>query len=887
MTQVIDRNYIEGGMRGSGYSKTVDNGKRDQSTEPAKVLIPNLSVNCTLGFENLLLVLQFTGLKIQPVGDRVFECVRKALEAQDGEALHWIAKSLAFIPFQDSKKRCLLKGNESTETIDWLVQRGLRISQVDQSFGLTPFHVCCASGCTKAAWSYLEQGQDISVIESRGWTPLHYAASYGCVEIVYMLCEHNANVNAVDTRGYNALQMATHKGHMDIVQQLLKFGARVVTTKRASLVEIENSENINPVAPALLSGPNKSSAFPSLSKSRRRSTPRCAIEIACRKNLPHILRIFLEAKLVLRDHLVKFPSFSPRTRTPLMTSVYYNSMECVQLLLSFQADVSEVMYKQTAISIACSKNHLEILALLLEHGEGPSHHGLKFAIRHGSLDSIKMIIQHPEFRLRQSSLVQCACKDKRFDIAWLLINSDTKRDIEDECKRLGHTGRESYFIHLVYTQFPSKVKQFIAGCCKDIPASKFWFGAAEHGPLEFIEHVFDNLSVDVNLQNRIGNTALHTACLANHPDIVFFLLKNGADPHLENKQMRIAEELCAGTPEMTQAFAGLADVMATFRRQSIWTNSLLVDPNQLFDPDLSHFGEFAKVERTYTSLTSPRVWNVCRESTSSDENCSNVSESIRVLAKDDDLRMEMFAMKMRQFLNQVIADVDYGNIPVEMVTYDIIPHGRRGLIEFVDNCVPLSKVKDGAIARGEPAADSLIDYFAKITNHDKLKHEQMLQEFEMTVCVEMAFVYLMGMGDNHGGNWLLREDGRHFRIDYSYFFGNKPKGSACPIPTTFNHVLQLCRPNWDAFILPTAVTIMKVWLDAKDDILYYAQGLLIGLEMDSSVWERMKKWTERLSVEEFAVRMKKDDICKGRWLKSVQHARHTSLRHVFTRLFWD
>jgi len=795
--------------------------------------------------------------------DKIFQSFYKALSDKDDEKLHHYSRLLAFIPFQNSKGRCLFKGSEDVSTIDWLVARGLRISQVDRAAGLTSFHACCAGGCIQAAWSYLEQGVDISEKESRGWTPLHYAASFGHVEIVHMLCEQNANINAVDTRGYNALQMATHKGHLDIVQELLRYGSRVVTTKRTVLREL--SENIE-------SDRNRP-------KARKPPSPRCAIEIACRRNFPDILRIFIEAQLVLGDYLVPFPKSSPRTRTPLMTSVYHNSRECVSLLLGCGADVHEVLHKRTAISIACSKNHLDVLLLLLQAGGGPSHHGLKYAIRHGSLESMQILIKHPEFqKLRRSSLVQYACKDKRFDIAWLLMNVETKRDVQHECLQLGITNRETHFIHLVYKQFPSKVKEFIAHCCQDLPASKFWFGAAEHGPLEFMEHVFTNLDVDINLQNRIGNTALHTACLANHIEIVFFLLKNGADPELSNKQGQTAEDLCSLTPELKQVFRGLADVFATQRRQSLWTSALRIDPDRLFESDVTCFGEIARVERTYTSVTSPRVWNV---SSALDE------ESVLVLAKEDDLRMEMFAMKMRQFLNKVLHGLNYGKVPVEMVIYDIIPRGRRGLVEYIDNCISLAQMKDDAIAQGEHAADALIDYFALMTDCDKLKHEEMTQAFEMSVCVEMAFVYFMGMGDNHGGNWLLREDGRHFRIDYSYFFGNKPKGSNAPIPTTFNHVLQLCRPHWDAFILPTAATIIRTWLQMREEILFYAHGLLIGLELDSTVWDRMCNWTSQLSEEDFAIRMNKDGICKGRLLKSVQHARHTSLKQVFTRLFWD
>merc|ERR1712012_1531686 len=105
----------------------------------------------------------------------------------------------------------------------------------------------------------------------------------------------------------------------------------------------------------------------------------------------------------------------------------------------------------------------------------------------------------------------------------------------------------------------------------------------------------------------------------------------------------------------------------------------------------------------------------------------------------------------------------------------------------------------------------------------------------------------MGMGDNHGGNWLLAEDGRHFRIDYSYLFGERPSGTRCPIPTTFNHVVQLCRNNWDAFILPCAVRIMKRLLSRRKDLFFFAQGVLISLEMDPDLFNRMVIWVNSLS----------------------------------------
>ena len=57
-------------------------------------------------------------------------------------------------------------------------------------------------------------------------------------------------------------------------------------------------------------------------------------------------------------------------------------------------------------------------------------------------------------------------EDKRFDVAWLLMNVETKRDVQHECLQLGITNRETHFIHLVYKQFPSKVKEFIAHCCQ-------------------------------------------------------------------------------------------------------------------------------------------------------------------------------------------------------------------------------------------------------------------------------------------------------------------------------------------------------------------------------------------------------------------------------------
>jgi len=88
------------------------------------------------------------------------------------------------------------------------------------------------------------------------------------------------------------------------------------------------------------------------------------------------------------------------------------------------------------------------------------------------------------------------------------------------------------------------------------------------------------------------------------------------------------------------------------------------------------------------------------------------------------------------------------------------------------------------------------------------------------------------------------------------------------------------------YIKPCSIEIMSHLLSQRDLILNYGRGVLRGFGMDKDVIEEFEEWLKhRVTIEHFAHRMDKKNICQGRIAKSVQHARAGGWNQMMARLF--
>lgn len=127
------------------------------------------------------------------------------------------------------------------------------------------------------------------------------------------------------------------------------------------------------------------------------------------------------------------------------------------------------------------------------------------------------------------------------------------------------------------------------------------------------------------------------------------------------------------------------------------------------------------------------------------------------LVKQEDLRLERAAMKIIDFLNGCFDKSGMGEFQAQ--TYRIEPiGGRAGLIEVVPNCQTVSK-----LVRTSTCLSAYLQY----------SPENMKQLARSTASF-LAVCYILGVGDVHGDNIMIKEDGTLFRIDYAFLAGQKP-----------------------------------------------------------------------------------------------------------------
>lgn len=88
-----------------------------------------------------------------------------------------------------------------------------------------PLHIASAAGYSTAVQFLLENGANISAINSAQETALHSAASDGHEAVVQLLLGRDADVSVADRVGETALHRAASRGHDGVVRMLLEKGS--------------------------------------------------------------------------------------------------------------------------------------------------------------------------------------------------------------------------------------------------------------------------------------------------------------------------------------------------------------------------------------------------------------------------------------------------------------------------------------------------------------------------------------------------------------------------------------------------------------------------------------------------------------------------------------
>lgn len=363
-----------------------------------------------------------------------------------------------------------LHGNK--ELYDWMLAHGALISDPNDPQNLTLLYTINGSNI-EILKDLLSKSYSINQYFSNGMTPLHLAVYRNKEQLIDFLLENGANVNLKANNNYQAtaLQLAVFAKNQSIIQKILKKNPDlyIKDAQGADVIFYAISLNQLEIVKIFLNHigqiKNSGDAWEDL-----------YLHQACRSN-PEMVQMLIKSGADINKK-------SESGETPLMFSLYADSLDAFKLLISAGADVHQKNnIGKNALFIACESNKIEAFKTLLklksetdvvdQNGQTP----LIIASIKGYQEIVTLLIENKakiEHKDQHSmTAYDYAVKYKNLKIAKLLSPDQFKKNsqkyYDDIAKKLKkdemliyHTGnsgfmiqyKDAFYIFDYYAQLP-------------------------------------------------------------------------------------------------------------------------------------------------------------------------------------------------------------------------------------------------------------------------------------------------------------------------------------------------------------------------------------------------------------------------------------------------
>lgn len=141
-----------------------------------------------------------------------------------------------------------------------------------------------------------------------------------------------------------------------------------------------------------------------------------------------------------------------------------------------------------------------------------------------------------------------------------------------------------------------------------------------------------------------------------------------------------------------------------------------------------------------------------------------------IFKSGDDLRQDLLTLQMLELMD---AAWKANGLDLHIIPYACISTGEGvGMIEVVLNSDTIANLtrKEGG-AQAAFSEDPMINYLRQF-NTTRKDVESCLWNFVYSVAGYTVATYVLGIGDRHNDNIMLRQDGTLFHIDFGHFLGN-------------------------------------------------------------------------------------------------------------------
>ncbi|KAM9318223.1 phosphatidylinositol 4,5-bisphosphate 3-kinase catalytic subunit beta isoform 2-T2 [Pholidichthys leucotaenia] len=355
----------------------------------------------------------------------------------------------------------------------------------------------------------------------------------------------------------------------------------------------------------------------------------------------------------------------------------------------------------------------------------------------------------------------------------------------------------------------------------------------------------------------------------------------GSIPHIEvlkkqvealSKLKSVNELIKLGTIKNTRSKTKEAmltkEAMMTCLRQSGYSETLSDLPSPL-DPNILLSGINVEKCRYMDSKMKP-LWIVYNNKLLSGDTRGIIFKN------GDDLRQDMLTLQILRLMDLLWKEA---SLDLRIVPYGCLATGdRMGLIEVVSSADTIANIQLTSSNVAAAAAfnkDALLNWLKERNSGDAL--DRAIEEFTLSCAGYCVATYVLGIGDRHSDNIMVRSTGQLFHIDFGHILGNFKskfgiKRERVPFILThdFIHVIQqgktgntekfgsfrqycedaylILRRNGNLFITLFALMLTAGLpeLTSVKDIQYLKDSLALGKTDEEALKQFRQKFDEAL-----------------------------------------
>ncbi|XP_041850415.1 phosphatidylinositol 4,5-bisphosphate 3-kinase catalytic subunit beta isoform [Melanotaenia boesemani] len=247
-----------------------------------------------------------------------------------------------------------------------------------------------------------------------------------------------------------------------------------------------------------------------------------------------------------------------------------------------------------------------------------------------------------------------------------------------------------------------------------------------------------------------------------------------------------------------------------------------------------------------------------------------------IFKNGDDLRQDMLTLQILRLMDLLWKEE---NLDLRIVPYGCLATGdRAGLIEVVSSADTIANIQLTSSNVAATAAfnkDALLNWLKERNSGDAL--DRAIEEFTLSCAGYCVATYVLGIGDRHSDNIMVRSTGQLFHIDFGHILGNFKskfgiKRERVPFILThdFIHVIQQGKTGYtekfgsfrqhceDAYLILRKngnlfITLFALMLTAGlpeltsiKDIQYLKDSLALGKTDEDALKQFRQKFDEAL-----------------------------------------